>query len=73
MTESAKIFFTHRTAVLQRPAKGHSHAVESVPTGGEGPRGFALNPTGQLLLVGNQKSNNLGSSNSMRQRQVNAN
>ena len=41
------------------PQKGTLTAVESVPTGGEGPRGFALDPTGQLLLVGNQKSNNL--------------
>jgi len=39
--------------------KGTLQQVQVVKTGGQEPRGFALDPTGHYLLVGNQKSDSL--------------
>ena len=40
-------------------AKGTLQEVESVPAGGPQPRGFDLDPTGQYLFAGSQKSGKL--------------
>ncbi len=41
------------------PGNGTIRIIQTIPTHGKTPRGFALDPTGQYLLVGNQDSNNL--------------
>ena len=41
------------------PDNGTLRPVQTISTQGQEPRGFALDPTGRFLLVGNQKSNNL--------------
>jgi len=41
------------------PGNGTIRMIQSIPTGGKTPRGFALDPTGQYLFAGNQDSNTL--------------
>ncbi len=41
------------------PDKGTLRQIQSVPTEGKDPRGFALDPAGRILVAGNQDTNNL--------------
>ncbi len=38
---------------------GKLKQIQNIPTEGQGPRGFALDPTGRFLFAGNQQSNTL--------------
>jgi 6-phosphogluconolactonase len=41
------------------PANGNIRRIQIISSGGKTPRGFAIDPTGQFLFVGNQDSNQL--------------
>ncbi len=41
------------------PSKGTLTPIEFVPTGGKTPRNFAIDPSGEYLLAGNQRSGNV--------------
>ncbi len=44
---------------MSNAARGKLTLTQSVPTGGDWPRNFALDPTGRLLLVAHQRSNSI--------------
>jgi 6-phosphogluconolactonase len=46
-------------SVFKVHANGRINKVQELPTLGEGPRNFTLDPKGNFLLVGNQKTNNI--------------